>query len=228
MILSFVSWILAFCASVLGNILAHDICVSADRTCGKIISSAARRLAPFDRESGELEWLAHLYDCEAVREKYQHAIGCFLVAGRMRRQAQTVLVVMNFQIVGVGTVSLTLNITSRFVGPIFLKAFGIKFIPIKYAAVTVAVVYLVLKFARSAKYQLTPGFRITKDHLAQYKSWRYEAHLKSKRVNLNLSSLFRFMIHHPKRIPELVEKMSDIFTNDSNRTPTLGQLPPQT
>jgi hypothetical protein len=209
-ILNFVSWTLAFFASVLGNIIAHDICMSADRTCGKIIGSAARRLAPFDRESGELEWLAHLHDCETVREKYKHAIGCFLIAGQMRRQAQTVFVAMNFQIVGVGTVPLTLNITSRFVGPIFLKSFGIKFIPIKYVVVTVAVVYLVLKFARSAKTNLTPGFKITKDHLTQYKSWGYEAHIKSKRVNLNLSNIFRVMVHHPKRIPELIEKMSKI------------------
>jgi hypothetical protein len=217
MILNFVSWILAFFASVLGNIIAHDICVSADRTCGKIISSAAQRLALFDRESGALEWLAHLHDCETVREKYKHAIGCFLVAGRMRRQAQTVLVVMNFQIVGVGTVPLTLNITSRFVGPTFLKLFGVKFIPIKYAVVTVALVYLVLKFARSANSNLTPGLRITKDHLAQYKSWRYEAHIKGKRVDLNLSNIFRVMVHHPQRIPELVEKMSKILvTNNSN------------
>jgi hypothetical protein len=216
LIANVISFVLAFFVSVLGNILAHDICVSADRTCGKIIRSAAQRLAPFDRESGELEWLAHLHDCKTVREKYRHAIGCFLVAGQMRRRAQTVLVVMNFQIVGVGTVPLTLNITSRFVGPTFSKLFGVKFIPIKYAVVTVAVVYLVLKFARSAKSNLTPGLRITKDHLTQYKSWGYEAHVKSKRVDLNLSDIFRIMVHHPKRIPEILEKMSKIGANNSN------------
>jgi hypothetical protein len=217
MISNFVSWILAFFASVLGNIIAHDICVSADRTCKKIISNAAGRLAPFDRESGELEWLAHLHDCETVREKYKHAIGCFLVAGKMRSKAQTVLVVLNFQIAGIGTVPLTLNINSRFVGPTLFKLFGVKFIAIKYAVVTVAVVYLVLKFARSAKSHLTPGLKITKDHLAQYKSWRYEAHVKGKRVDLNLSNIFRVMVHHPQRIPEIIEKMSKILvTNSSN------------
>lgn len=92
LIASIVASIVTFVAGLLGNILAHDICASADRTCARIIHTASRRLAPFDCEPVEQEWLADLYERATVREKYQHAIGCFLSAGKMRRQAQTVIV----------------------------------------------------------------------------------------------------------------------------------------
>jgi hypothetical protein len=153
-----IAWVLAFFASVLGNILAHDICSSADRICTKIIRSAARRLADFDRQDGELEWLADLHDRETVREKYQHAIGCFLVVGKMRRQAMTVRVAMNFQIDGVGTVPLTLNLTSRFMGPAFFAFSTARFDWIKSVAVVIGMLYVLLKFIRSANASLARGY----------------------------------------------------------------------
>jgi hypothetical protein len=214
-----IAWMLTFVASVLGNILAHDICASANRTCAKIIRSAARRLAPFDRESGEQEWLADLYDHVTVREKYQHAIGCFLVAGKMRRQATTVTVAMKFQINGVGTVPLTLNLTSRCIRPAFFAAFRTRYDLIKKVAVVISMLYLTLKFAKSAKASLNPGVRITPGHLKQYKNWEYEAHLTRKGFDLNLSDIFRVMIHDPKRIPEIVKKVSEILAQNTQSAP---------
>lgn len=77
--------ILAFFGSIIGNIFAHDICASANTACTKIIKAAAARLAPFDRDSTEREWLADLQERETVVEKYRHAVGCFLAAPIMRR-----------------------------------------------------------------------------------------------------------------------------------------------
>ena len=79
--------ILAFFAGITGNIFAHDICASADAVCSKIIKAAADRLAAFDRDSTEQEWLSDLHDYETVFEKYRHAVGCFLAAPEMRRCA---------------------------------------------------------------------------------------------------------------------------------------------
>jgi hypothetical protein len=79
--------VLAFFASIIGNIFAHDICSSADSVCAKIIKAAAVRLAPFDRDSTEREWLADLHEYQTVAEKYRHAVGCFLAAPGMRRFA---------------------------------------------------------------------------------------------------------------------------------------------
>jgi hypothetical protein len=73
--------VFAFAAGLLTNILAHDICVSADRVCTKIIRRAARRLAPFDQEPLEVEWLGDLSERETVYEKYRHAVGCYIAAG---------------------------------------------------------------------------------------------------------------------------------------------------
>jgi hypothetical protein len=79
--------VLAFFASIIGNIFAHDICASADVVCAKIIKAAAALLAPLDPTPTEQEWLADLHERQTVSEKYRHAIGCFLVAPRMRRYA---------------------------------------------------------------------------------------------------------------------------------------------
>jgi hypothetical protein len=79
--------ILAFLVGVVGNIFAHDICASADLICTKIIKRAARRLAAFDQNSTEQEWLADLQERQTVTEKYRHAVGCFLAAPKMRRFA---------------------------------------------------------------------------------------------------------------------------------------------
>ena len=94
LIASIISWVLAFCASVLGNILAHDICARTDTACGKIIHRASRRLAAFECIPVEQEWLADLHERETVFEKYRHSIGCFLAAGKMRRQAEVVKLVV--------------------------------------------------------------------------------------------------------------------------------------
>lgn len=82
-----VAAVLTFLASIIGNIFAHDICASADSVCAKIIKAAVARLAAFDQDSTEQEWLADLHEHQTVFEKYRHAVGCFLAAPKMRRCA---------------------------------------------------------------------------------------------------------------------------------------------
>jgi|SRR5450631_895829 hypothetical protein len=211
LVANIIAWILAFFASVLGNILAHDICKSADRSCAKIIRNAASRLAHFDRESGELEWLADLYERQTVSEKYRHAIGCFLIAGKMRREATTVTVAMNFQITGVGAVPLTLSLTSRFMWPAFTTLMSVKYTWIKKATILTAMLYVLVKFIRSAKRSLSPGFKITRERIKQYKSWGYDAHIRRKGIDLHVGGIFRAMVLEPQRIPEIMKKVNDIL-----------------
>jgi hypothetical protein len=208
-IASIIAPVVAFIAGVLGSIMAYDICVSADRTCTGIIHKAAGRLAAIDRESGEQEWLADLYERETVREKYRHAIGCFLVAGKMRRQAEAITVALSFQITGVGTVPLALKLNSRIVVPLFVKAVGLKPVGFKRVAIIVGILYLLFKFIRSAKTSLPPGFKIKREHLTQYKTWGYGVRITRKGLDLDLGNIFRVMVLQPDRIQELIKKISD-------------------
>jgi len=212
--------IIAFCASVLGSIMAHDICVSAERTCAKIIRKAASRLAPFDREAGESEWLADPHDRETVHEKYQHAIGCFLVAGKMRRQARAVTIAISFQVTGVGTIPLALNMSSWVLGPLFFKAMNAKSDTIKKIVVIFGALYLLAKFIRSANRSLGPGLKLTREHLKQYKTWGYGARIKRKGIDLNVGNIFRAMVLQPDRIQEIIKKVSDCLTPLNEPRPT--------
>jgi hypothetical protein len=201
--------VLAFFASVLGSILAYDICVSADRTCAKIIRNASSRLAPRNRESGEMEWLADLHERDTVYEKYRHATGCFLVAGKMRRQAQTVMVAMSFNITGVGTVPVTLRLNSKVVGPLFLKALQSRPSWARKAAIIFAALYLLMKFFMSANASLPSGFKITREHLKRYKSWGYDAHIRGNGFDMPLGGIFRLMVLQPERIQEMIKKVGE-------------------
>jgi hypothetical protein len=68
---------LAFFASIIGNIFAHDICTSADFVCAKIIKAAAGRLAAFDQASTEQEWLADLQEHQTVSAKYHMQLASY-------------------------------------------------------------------------------------------------------------------------------------------------------
>jgi hypothetical protein len=211
LVVSITASIQAFFASVLGNLLAHDICVSADRTCSKIIRNAASRLAAFDRESRESEWLADLHERETVREKYQHAIGCFLVAGNMRRRAEAVMLVLSF-----GAVPLTLKLNSRVLKPLFLKAATAKSKQISEAAIVLGILYLTFKLRRSAKASRSSGAsKLTRDHWNQsMMRGYYEAHLKWGRIDVDLVEAYRlfrlFMDLSPERILELATQLDSI------------------
>jgi hypothetical protein len=223
-IVSILSSALAFFCSVLGNVLAHDICASADRTCTKIIGSAARRLAPFDRDAGEREWLADLHERLTVYEKYKHAIGCFLVAGKMRRQAQAITIMVSIQIEGVGTIPLSFNMQSP-LRRIFSAAATSRFQWVKGYNIIFAVLYLFYKFAKAAKVSCPQTFKKFRDvKLTDYKNWGYEARLKRKGLDIDLGQLFRFLIENPKQTPDVLRKFTEIMTGTNHLQSTPQQL----
>jgi hypothetical protein len=211
-----IAWVLAFFASVLGNILAHDICASADRTCTKIIRNAARRLAHFDREPVELEWLADLHDRVTVREKYQHAIGCFLVAGKMRRQATSVTVAMNLQIDGVGSIPLSLNLTSKLTRA-FFAAGGSRFHWVRRTNAIIGILYILMKLIRAAN-TLGPAklSKLGQEKLKEYKTWGYQARLKRKGLDLDMGNVFRAMVLNPKQIPDILRRVVEALSVEPN------------
>jgi hypothetical protein len=218
LIVNIASWVLAFIASVLGNILAHDICTSADRTCTKIVCAAARRLAPFDRESGEQEWLADLHERETVREKYQHAFGCYLVAGKMRRHAETITVQLRFEIAGVGTVPLSINPSSK-LAQLSFAAGNSRFHRIKSANAIILILYIGYKFAKSTQ-KLGPGkLRKLFESLNDYRNWGYSASLQRKGLDIKLDKLFRAMVLNPDGAPALLRKLTETLKAAPQSTP---------
>ena len=200
-----------FGASLLANILAHDICVSADRTCTKIIHQAARRLAPFDQEFGEFEMLGDLSERDTVYDKYRHAIGCYLAAGRMRRRAQTITLAINFRVPGVGAVPLTLKLKPVLMSVIF-AAVGEKMPgPFRRASIAGVVLYIFAKLGLSA-HRLGPGMleRFV-DQFQHYKTWEYECRVMRKGLDLNVGKLLKLLLVAPKRFPAVAEKFIEIF-----------------
>jgi hypothetical protein len=222
LIASIIASALTFIVSILGNLLAHDICVSADRTCAKIIRKAAARLAPFDREPRESEWLADLCERETIREKYQHAIGCFLIAGKMRRQASALILAMNLQIDGVGNIPLTLKLNSRVLKPLFLKAATAKSKKINNIAIVLGILYLRLKLIRSAKASLGPSLKkITTERLTQCKI--SEVHLKWGRMDVDIDKIFRlFRLFIEELGTKFAEYIQSLTKPQSAPSETLG------
>ena len=203
LIASLLASAIAFVASILGSLLAHDICISANRTCAQIIRKAAARLASADRQPREAEWMADLHDRRTVSEKYRHAIGCFLVAGKMRREATTLILVLNFQISGVGEVPLTLNLKSRILKPAFLQAASAKPKIISQTALVLGLLYLRFKLNRSAKASSDIGYeRITAKRFTQSKICG--AHLKLGREDLDLVKLFHLAV---EALPNLMRQL---------------------
>jgi hypothetical protein len=218
LIASIISWVLAFFASVLGNILAHDICSTADAACRTIIRRASRRLAAFECALVEQEWLADLHERETVFEKYRHAIGCFLAAGKMRRQAEAVTVLLNFQIDSVGTIPLTLNITSKLTR-LSLAAGSSRFQWLRRTNALFLIAYLVFRFGSTTK-KLGPG-KVKKlaDSLKHYKNWKYSARLQRKGLDIHLDNIFRAMVHHPTEAPAILGRVAEALKKMPQATP---------
>jgi hypothetical protein len=206
LIASVIAAALGFVVSIFCNVIAHDICVSADRTCTKIIRRAGGRLAPFDRELRESEWLADLYDRETVREKYQHAIGCFLVAGKMRREATTFMLVVSFDVGGIGNVPLTLKLNSKVLWPLFLKAAAAKSKMISRNAIILGTLYSRLKINRSAKASLGSDFK--KITMGQCKV--SAASLRFGRLDVDVRTIYRIFRFFMELPPEAKKLLADI------------------
>ena len=211
-ITTIVVWVFTLIAELVTTIFAYDICASADFICAKIIHYSARRLAVFDQEAVELEWLGDLSERETVFDKYRHAIGCYVAAGGMRRRALAVAIELKFRVIGVGAVPLTLKLGPPLVVSAFFAATGPR-MPrlLSKTLMTAFVVYALAKLLLSV-HRLGPGsLHRFLDQLKQYKKWGYQAHVRRKGIDLNVSNTFRAMVIFPKRIPEITEKLCNIF-----------------
>lgn len=211
LIANIVSVVLTFIAGVIGNIVAHDICATADARCSKILGCAAKRLAPFDIEATQMEWLADLSERETVREKYRHAIGCYLVAPRMRRQAMTVRIAVKFKVNSVGTVPLTITVDPIF-GTWLLSAIG-KQSRLSKSLLRVFIVYQLGKVFVAA-HKLGPGNlqRFTNE-LRNFKNWDFDVKAGRKGNVLDFSKLAKLFARDKELGLKFLKQYSEILSN---------------
>ncbi|MGA3302331.1 MAG: hypothetical protein ABSC72_03480 [Methylovirgula sp.] len=212
LIVNFVVWTLTLIAALLTNIIAHDICGSADRVCTKIIRSASGRLAPSDTKDVELEWLGDLSERETVTEKYRHAIGCYFAAARMRRQAETLAITISLGVAGVGTVPLNLKLSPSILAFAFFKTAGAK-MPrvVRISSISIFVFYVFAKLWLSAR-RLGPGSSTRfVNEMKRFKDWDYDARITKKGLDADISPLFKAIVLNPNRIAEIFKTWHDAF-----------------
>jgi hypothetical protein len=77
--------ITAAVAAIAGHFVAHDLYEGAPRYAKRLLKHAVSVLPKADRERYGEEWLAHLHECDGVIGKFRHAIGCLLVARKLRQ-----------------------------------------------------------------------------------------------------------------------------------------------
>jgi hypothetical protein len=210
-IANIVSVVLTFVAGVIGNIVAHDICATADARCAKIIGRAAKRLAPFDIEATELEWLADLAERETVREKYRHAIGCYLAAPRMRRRAQTVTISVKFIVNSVGTVAFSITVDPIF-GTRLLNAIGK---PTKFSKslLRMLIVYQLGKILITA-HRLGPGcLHRFVNELKNFKKWDVNVQAGRKGRTMDFSKVARLYLVDREAGSKFLKQYSEILSN---------------
>jgi hypothetical protein len=204
MIANIFSLVATFIAGVIGNIVAHDICATADTRCAKIIGRAAKRMAPFDIKATELEWLADLAERETVREKYRHAVGCYLAAPRMRRQATTVTVSVKYIVNSVGTVPLSIT-----AGPIFgMRLINAMCKPTKFSKFLLKafVVYCRIKILITV-HRLGPGclHRFTNE-MDNFTKWDVIVKASSRGRELDFSKLVKILMLDEETRSKLIKQ----------------------
>jgi len=221
-------WLATAIAAVLTNILAHDVCVSANRVCSNIIRRAAKHLAKFDQEDVETEWLGQLSEHDTVYEKYRHAIGCYIAAPRMRRRAQKVTLAINLRATGIGTVPLTLTFGNGAMYFAFAVGANEKtpaWIRKWVAAATVLHIFAKLLLSADC---LGPGSVhnfLQKLKSNEFKTWQYEARITRKGLDMDLSTIFTFMVRNPSQIEPTLNRLADILAPQQQQADTAKKSP---
>lgn len=204
-----IAFVLSFVAGVVGNVVAHDICATSDARCKKIIGRAAARLAPFDREEIEKEWLGDLSERETVRAKYYHAIGCYLAAPQMRRQATTIKIHMKFMVLPVGTVPLIITID-----PIFGAAFLNRLDGSNWLSRQVLPVIVIYYFCKVllAAHRLGPGclHRFLND-TKNFKKWDVDVKVRRKGLYLDFSKYVKLWLLDKEKGAEAFKQVAEIL-----------------
>lgn len=212
LITNLLGWLATAIAAVLTNILAHDVCVSANRVCSNIIRRAAKHLAAFDQVDFEAEWLGQLSEHGTVYEKYRHAIGCYIAAPPMRRRAQKITLALNLRATGVGMVPLALTLGGGAMYSAFAVGTKAK-IPawVRKWVIYVTLSYVFSKLLLSAR-RLGPGsLHKFIQSLKEFKTWQYEARVKTKDLDLDLSNMFTFMVRNPSQVEPLLKRATEIL-----------------
>lgn len=213
LIANILAFICGFAGSIYGNILATDICVTADARCKWIIRHAAARLAHFDREEMEREWLGDLHERDTVQAKYAHAIGCWLAAPKMRRRALTLRIVVQFKVASIGTVHFNLTIDPIFGVHLLKMLYGQNWVS-KPLTVSV-IIYHLIKVLRAA-HQLGPGClqRFIKEG-PNFKKWDLDVRVSQKRFDFDASKLVKLYILDKEKGQEAFKKVAEILNPKS-------------
>ena len=157
---SFLACIFAFVGGIVGNVVANDLYISAPRTCTFIIRRAAKRLGKHKGRYEE-EWLADLSERETVYEKYNHAIGCYLSADSIRREARKVTLYVTYIVPHFGPVEMAFNLNSRIFAPLWFAAIDSKYRFVRNSGWTVGALYFMARFVMGVKTKHP-------DHMAQF------------------------------------------------------------
>jgi hypothetical protein len=204
-----IAFILSFVAGVIGNIVAHDICVTSDARCKKIIARATARLAPFDRAETEKEWLGDLSERETAHAKYYHAIGCYLAAPQMRRQATTIKINVSFRVPPVGTVPLIVTIDPIFGAAFLNRTNGLNWLSKYVLAATI--IYYFCKVLLAA-HRLGPGcLRRFLNDTKNFKKWDVDVKATRKGLELDFSKHVKLWLIDKKRGTEAFKRVAEIF-----------------
>jgi hypothetical protein len=215
-LISFLAGIFAFAGGIIGNILANDLCVSANKLCTRIISRAAKRVGDDAQQKRyEEEWLADLAERETVYSKYQHAIGCYLISSEIRRESRKLVLHVLYFVPRYGKVWLKFNFSSRILLPIWFWTMDSKFVFVKNSALWLVMAYYVFRFARVAHVD-QPGRLPQLVNLAgealknkSLKDWPFNVKLSRNGTSWNLTSLARGVLKDPNLITALNYKLGN-------------------
>jgi hypothetical protein len=204
---SFLAGIFAFAGGILGNILANDLCVSADGLCSRVIRRAAQRIGDENQQIRyEEEWLADLAERETVYAKYRHAIGCYLISGRIRREARKLVLHVLYFVPRYGKVWLKFNLSSRFLLPIWFLAMSSKVSFIQQSAMWLGIAYYIFRFARVAHVdqpdRLPQLVEVAGAALKEksLKDWPFNVKLSRNGKSWNFTSIARTIVKDPNYI----------------------------
>ncbi|HVQ69424.1 MAG TPA: hypothetical protein VMT08_18185 [Bradyrhizobium sp.] len=211
---SFLAGIFAFVGGILGNVMANDLCASAPRTCAFIIRRAAKRLGNHKGRYEE-EWLADLSDRETVYEKYNHAIGCFLSAGRIRRQARKVTLYVVYTVPHFGPVEVTFNLSSRIITPLWFATIGSSYSFVRKCGWAVGAVYFLVRFVvgvRKKHPERMPQFAKFATEAINNKSianWPFEVRVTKYGKSHNFTSIGKAVSQQPSLLSFAYERMRE-------------------
>lgn len=95
--------------------------------------------------------LADLSERETVYEQYKHAVGCYLSAGCIRRQARKVTLHVTYTIPHFGPVEVTFNLSSRIIAPLWFNAIGSNYSFLRSCGWWAGILYFLGRFVVGVK-----------------------------------------------------------------------------